>query len=166
MGRETGKVMKEYRRETVNHETGEVEVTENIQERVVSKEPSFVKLYLRDVMFLQDLSPSLNTVMYQLLSAMDYENMVVVNVGMKRIIAERVGLSFSSVNNAITAFVKGHLLERRETGVYRVNPYLFAKGDWKSIQKIRLEVIYSLEGKSLRTILNDDVEEVQSDSEG
>ena len=52
----------------------------------------------------------------------------------------------------MTDLVKGKVLFRVDKGVYRFNPYLFGKGDWQDIAKLRLEVNYDLKGKSFRTI--------------
>ncbi|KLV27094.1 replication/maintenance protein RepL, partial [Priestia megaterium] len=80
---------------------------------------------------------------------MSYGNQLVLNAALKRQIAEEIDLSVSSINNAITKFVKGELLERIDTGLYRVNPHLFGKGEWKDIAKIRLEVAFDSEGKTI-----------------
>ena len=80
---------------------------------------------------------------------MSYGNQLVVNAALKRQIAKELELSLSSINNAISKFVKGELLIREDTGLYKVNPHLFGKGDWKDIAKIRLEVVFDSEGKTI-----------------
>lgn len=104
------------------------------------REPNYIKLYLDTVLYLKDLPKGLNTILYALLKRMSYGNQLVLNAALKRQIAKEIELSVSSINNAITKFVKGELLERIDTGLYRVNPHIFGKGEWKDIAKIRMEV--------------------------
>jgi len=113
------------------------------------REPNYIKLYLDTVLYLKDLPKGLNTVLYALLKRMSYGNQLVLNAALKRQIAKEIELSVSSINNAITKFVKGELLERIDTGLYRVNPHIFGKGEWKDIAKIRLEVRFDSEGKTI-----------------
>ena len=47
-----------------------------------------------------------------------------------------------SIDNAITKLVKGNILKRISRGTYRANPYLFGKGDWQDIARLRLEINY------------------------
>jgi hypothetical protein len=162
---ETQRVQREFRREVVDETTGEVNLTEHITQSIVPREPDFIKLYLRDVMYLQDLPTSLNAILYQLLTWVDYEGSIIVNMARKKIISEQTKLSISTINNALSKFVKGKLLDRLDKGIYRANPYLFGKGDWKNIHRIRMQVTYSLAGKTIKAvIISDDAEEVQSDS--
>jgi hypothetical protein len=160
------RVIREYERETVDQVTGETQKIEHIKEMLLPREPDFIKLYLRDVMYLQDLPAGLSSVMYQLLTYMDYENLIPVNAGNKRIIAKRTGQAFNTVNNAISKLVKGRMLYRIDTGIYRVNPYLFGKGQWNGIHKIRMEISYGLEGRTIKSVIEDENgKEIQSDSE-
>lgn len=121
------------------------------EERTVNwgTEPNYIKLYLDDILYLSDLPKGLNSTLYALLKRMSYGNQLVINAALKRQIANEIGLSVSSINNAITKFVKGRLLERIDTGLYLVNPHLFGKGEWKDIAKIRLNVIFDSNGKTI-----------------
>ena len=101
------------------------------------------------ILYLTDLPKGLNGILYAFLKRMSYGNQLVVNAALKRQIAKELDLSMSSINNAITKFVKGDLLIREDTGLYLVNPHLFGKGDWKDIAKIRLEVTFDANGKSI-----------------
>ena len=59
----------------------------------------------------------------------------------------------SSINNAITDFVKGKILYRVDVGMYNFNPFLFGKGDWQDISRLRLEVNYDdIKGKTFKTV--------------
>lgn len=134
---------------TVTDENGVIRYQEEDLTVNWGKEPNYIKLYLDTVLYLKDLPKGLNTVLYALLKRMSYGNQLVLNAALKRQIAREIELSVSSINNAITKFVKGELLERIDTGLYRVNPHIFGKGEWKDIARIRLEVSFDSEGKTI-----------------
>lgn len=138
---------------TVQDEKGNIKSKETQQTLNWGKEPNYIKLYLDNILYLKDLPSGLNTVLLAFLKRMSYDNQIVLNAGIKRIIAKETELSVSSINNAITKFVKGDILKRIETGVYQVNPHLFGKGDWVDIAKIRLEVIFEPNGKSFNAVI-------------
>lgn len=134
---------------TVIDENGAIKQKEEDLTVNWGREPNYIKLYLDTVLYLKDLPKGLNTILYALLKRMSYGNQLVLNAALKRQIAKEIELSVSSINNAITKFVKGELLERIDTGLYRVNPHIFGKGEWKDIAKIRLEVFFDSEGKTI-----------------
>lgn len=122
------------------------------------QEPPFIKLYLQDVLYLSDLPKRHENILFELLKRATYageqEGMqVCLSAGIKRIIAKSLGLeNVRSINNSISALVKGKILYRAETGVYNFNPYLFGKGDWQDIARLRLEINYNdIQGKTFQT---------------
>ncbi|MBK3313464.1 MULTISPECIES: replication/maintenance protein RepL [Bacillales] len=134
---------------TVVNEDGQI--THQEEEKVINwgTEPNYIKVYLDTILYLKDLPKGLNSILYAFLKRMSYGNQLVVNAALKRQIAKELGLSLSSINNAISKFVKGELLIREDTGLYKVNPHLFGKGDWKDIAKIRLEVVFDPKRKTI-----------------
>lgn len=129
------------------------QITHQEEERTTNwgVEPNYIKVYLDTILYLKDLPKGLNGILYAFLKRMSYGNQLVVNAALKRQIAKELVLSLSSINNAISKFVKGELLIREDTGLYLVNPHLFGKGDWKDIAKIRLNVTFEAEGKTIMT---------------
>lgn len=130
-------------------ENGEIKYTEDTKTINWGAEPNFVKVYLDNILYLTDLPKGLNSTLYALLNRMSYGNQLVINAALKRQIAAEIDLSVSSINNAITKFVKGELLKRIDTGLYLVNPHLFGKGEWKDISRIRLNVTFDSSGKTI-----------------
>jgi len=130
-------------------ENGQVRESETTKTINWGKEPNYVKVYLEDILYLSDLPKGYNSVLWAFIKRMGYGNQLVLNAALKRMIAEEVNLSVSSVNNALTKFVKGNLLSRIDTGIYLVNPQLFGKGEWKDISKIRLSATYDLKGRTI-----------------
>ncbi|MGH0770026.1 replication/maintenance protein RepL, partial [Bacillus paranthracis] len=110
---------------TIVNEDGQI--THQEEEKVINwgTEPNYIKVYLDTILYLKDLPKGLNSILYAFLKRMSYGNQLVVNAALKRQIAKELGLSLSSINNAISKFVKGELLIREDTGLYKVNPHLF-----------------------------------------
>ena len=151
MARVTNTILKQ----TID-ENGQVRETEKNQTINWGKEPNYVKLYLDDILYLSDLPKGYNSILYAFIKRMGYGNQLVLNAALKRMIAEEIGLSVSSINNALSKFVKGKLLKRIDTGIYLVNPQLFGKGEWKDISKIRLSATYDLKGRTIMAEIEKD----------
>ena len=118
----------------------------------VPAEPPFVKMYLDTILYLKDLPKGHNPILMSILKRLPWANQeqdIALNAGIKRKIAKEVGCSVSKVNNAITDLVKGEVLFRIDVGVYQVNPHLFGRGEWNDIAKLRLEVTFDKNGKTI-----------------
>lgn len=138
-------------RTEVDGETGEMKQFEEEKTINYGSEPNFIKVYLNDLLYISDLPKGLNSVLYALLKRMSYGNQIVINASLKRQIGKEINRSVSTINNAITMFVKGKLLFRIDTGLYEVNSHIFGKGEWKDIAKIRMNVTFEPEGKTIMT---------------
>lgn len=116
-----------------------------------ASEPEYIKIYIKDIMYLADLPEGYTKILYSLLSQASWANdgmRVTVTAGLKRLMCKEVGFKNpQSITNAISQMTKGKILKRIETGVYALNPYLFGKGDWRDIEKLRLNVEYRLDGE-------------------
>lgn len=147
---------------TITNENGEVTYQEEEKTINWGTEPNYIKVYLDTILYLKDLPKGLNGILQAFLKRMSYGNQLVINAALKRQIAKELDLSLSSINNAITKFVKGDLLIREDTGLYLVNPHLFGKGDWKDIAKIRLEITFDANGKTIMS----EIEKKESKEKG
>lgn len=137
-------------------------------------EPSYIKLYLQDILYLSDIPNKHTQVLYELLKRSTYAGdkdgmQVIVNSYVKNCIKDKLGLkNVGSISNAITELVKGKILYRVGTGAYNFNPYLFGKGDWQDVSRLRLEVNYDdIKGKTFKTVCeyNDKKESGEGESE-
>lgn len=122
-------------------------------------EPPYIKLYLKDILYLTDIPNKHESVLYQLLKRMTYAGEkngmeVVVNSSLKRRIAKELGFkNIGSISNAITDLVKGKVLIRKDVGIYQFNSYFFGKGDWQDIANLRLEINYNeIEGRTFKAV--------------
>lgn len=145
----------------VDNQTGEIteqyESTTFTQER----EPNYVKLYLDHLVTIANLQGWTSKILYELIGSTSYANegqLVVVNSGLKKIIAEKLNMKTQSVTNAINSLKKENILIQRERGVFVLNPQFFGKGEWKDIAKLRYEVNLSSQGAKIHLI---DVEKTE-----
>ena len=139
--------------------TNEGELIEKHENYLIQydSEPNYIKLYLDTVLYISDLPKGYNSVLLCILKYMTYSNstnahggqVIYFNSTMKRDIAKELNVSVQRINQAISDFTKGKILERIDTGTYRVNPYLFGKGDWQDIVEIRMKVTFNAEGKTV-----------------
>jgi hypothetical protein len=145
----------------VNLETGELLKESTTTSKSVETEPDFVKLYLDDVLRLSNLPTVSNTILNQMLRYMNYENVITVTKFQKENIAQRLGVKVNTIEHAIGKFVKEGILTKVASGNYVANPYLFGKGKWANLRKLRLVVDYDAEGRSFHLLRNpEDVVEV------
>ena len=161
MKRVKRKVIKELQRtDVVDAETGEVKSSNEVRRTFsVSKEPAFVKMYLDDLGMLHGLSRSNISVLHSLLKHMNFADddipqAVLVNSFLKKqILMENPNLNHTqTVTNSISELKKAGILEELGRGAYRFNPFLFGRGEWKDIEKLReikVTLVYDETGKSM-----------------
>lgn len=164
MSTRQSKKVKEITERNINFQTGEIVTEMNHSVGSFETEPDFIKLYLKDILYLKDLPKGLNTILYQLIRLMNYDNEIVINSGIKRKIASTTGLAFNTINGAISDFVKGKILIRADKGIYKVNPYLFGKGRWEDIKRIRATIEYTLDGRTIHAEIIRDSEILSKES--
>ncbi len=142
----------QYVEKTIVDENGNTLKKESNTVYSVPTEPPYVKMYLDTILYLKDLPKGHNPILMSILKRLPWANQeqdIALNAGIKRKIAKEVGCSVSKVNNAITDLVKGEVLFRMDVGVYQVNPHLFGRGEWNDIAKLRLEVTFDKNGKTI-----------------
>ena len=147
---------------------GRIKLYHGVQNLVIS---SFIyKIYF----IFSDIPNKHTQVLYELLKRSTYAGdkdgmQVIVNSYVKNCIKDKLGLkNVGSISNAITELVKGKILYRVGTGAYNFNPYLFGKGDWQDVSRLRLEVNYDdIKGKTFKTVCeyNDKKESGESETD-
>ena len=136
-----------YKSTTINHETGEVKESTTVR-AVKGEEPSYIKLYLQDISYLYGLPATAGDLMHELLQYVTYGTQeIMLNSTAKKRIAEVTGMSPRTLDNRLQELAKSGIIHRVATGTYLLNPYLFGKGDWKTISSLRnknihLQIIY------------------------
>lgn len=140
------KIIRQQTETIVNIETGEISKTTDLQESYVEQEPAFVKMYVQDIVRLNDLPNAAGTILNVLIQNMSYGNIVVLIKPIKTRIVEATGFSESTIKKSISDLNKAGILIRKERAVYLVDPTLFGRGAWKDIKKLRMIIDYNHDG--------------------
>lgn len=148
-------------------ETRVVDESGVVKEQIVNRtiehngNPLYVMLYLSDILYLSDMPKQYLAVTLALLKRLRYAGdedglCVALLPKVKRDICKELGWDvMKSLDNALSKLVKGKILERVDRGLYRFNPYLFGRGDWQDIDRIRLEVVYDIKGRTFQSVLEE-----------
>lgn len=148
--------------ETIIKDFENNEIKETITDKVIvwKSEPSYIKLYLQDILYLSDMPKGYEKILFELLKHTCYadekEGMRInLSSGIKKQIAKKLDIkNVRSINNALSDLVKGKVLYRIDTGLYQLNPYLFGKGNWNDISKLRTEIDYDeIKGRTFKTVI-------------
>ena len=135
------------------------------------EEPPYIKVYFEDILYLRNISKKYFSVMYALLKRISYAGdeypmCVIVNKAIKKAICDEIGWKNPvSIDNAIQVFMKGGIIRRVERGVYQFNPFLFGRGKWSEVAKLRLSVNYDRNGRTFEAKIDDNTETVHSEEE-
>jgi hypothetical protein len=145
------KILQVVETHMVDHETGTVKESTTEQVVRIPAEPPYVKLYLEDLGRLLDLPAGPRDILYSLARKMDYDGLISLTAAGRQRIADAHGLKIQTLNNYLSTLVKRDVLKLIGRGEFEMNPQLFAKGDWREIQRRRaaftLTVTYSADGK-------------------
>ena len=143
----------EFRVIEVDNQSGEVTkdtTTETIISKKTEAEPPYIKEYITDISALTGLTNMEEKILRHLLQMMDYENRIIVTPSKRKAIADIIEVKPDSVRKACTSISNKGLLVKEDTYTFMANPYLFARGSWKSIKELRMTVRYSVEGKTIQ----------------
>jgi len=154
-----GRVRKES---IMDAQTGEEMVSYKTSTFNTGKEPMYVKIYIKDILYLSDLQPNLVAIVMALLKRVGFAGedqglCVNVNKYAKETICKEIGWEHpTSVDNAIQKLIKGKILYRVARGVYRFNPHLFGRGNWADISVLRMQVNYDdINGRTFKTVFEE-----------
>lgn len=142
---------------TIVDENGVVKQSRSNQVKTWGEEPAYIKLYLKDLMYLSDMPKQYAELTMSLLKRVSYagdaDGLCVTLVSRtKKAICEELGWkNVSSLDNALQKLLKGKIIFRVDRGIFRMNPNLFGKGDWQDISRLRMEVGYDITGKTFST---------------
>lgn len=125
--------------------TGEVisEVKEVV--KMQEKEPDYIKLYLDCVCTFKGLNKALSPILVAFCSYMTWadskheKQVIFMNKYTKNAVANDVGVTIDRVNQALRDIAKSDIFRKIEgsRGVYEVNPFIIARGQWSDIKTLR-----------------------------
>lgn len=143
-------------------ENGEIIKTERITTKYVEREPDYIKLYIKDILKLSDISNANNSILYAILKRLNYQNEVFL---LKHVIDEisfELKLKEITIRKAIAALSEKNILIKKSRGCYLVSPYLFGRGKWEDIRSIRLNLVYDERGRHIYNVKIDREEIINS----
>ncbi len=136
-----------YEETEIDNETGEVIRRKTSLQ--FTKEPAYVKLYfdcLGVVIKNDGLNECLNDMLLEVLKFANYadeEQIVTLTAYQKEQICKKTGKSLSRLEQAITTWTKNKVLIRVSRGTYKINPWIFGKGEWRDISNLRAKFDFS-----------------------
>lgn len=156
-------------------EDGVVKQQSRTIRQVRKSEPPYIKTYLEDICYLNSIPHYCHNVLRVLmsLSTVNYadegdnqEQGMIINITpyIRQLAMQKLGVKNSqSISNALTQLIQGGVLIRLGSGSYRLNPYLFGRGDWNDIAKLRLTVDYDF--LKQRKVMNAKIEKESASKE-
>jgi len=124
----------------INHETGEIKEKEEKKVIKIPREDEYIKIYIKTVGVIHNLPNSADKILFEILKYVNYDNRIIITKPVKENIAKRLNISLSRVNNYLSSLNKKNILIREDRGMYILNPYIFGKGNWYNIYKLREEL--------------------------
>ena len=149
--------------QTIDKNTGEIIEISKTNVFKVDREPDYIKMYISDIIRLNDLPSGTSAILLELVSQMGYNNIIPAYKPIKELTAKKLGISLNYLNKAIQTFYEKGLFIRVARGVYMADPDLFARGKWEDIKELRLVIEYKnkQEKKGIRKLKSNISEEVQ-----
>lgn len=124
--------------------TGEV-TDKDINKRVIKvpRTPDFLMLFTKHITYLEQLGKTDNSVLFVILSHyVGQKNLVFLSPQVRKKISAELELDISSVNKAIkNLLIKEVIVTDTDSFMY-LNPFLFGKGNFDEIKKLRQELIF------------------------
>lgn len=144
---EKQKIIYEKEIDVIDTLTGEIITRTNEVVKTVEKEPPFIKLYLNTMLEFQGIKNISVDILISFCNYITYANNkqmeIYFNKRNKEEIAKNHKMSVSMVNKYITKCIEANIFFKTDCrGVYLVNPFLIAKGEWKNIKLLRTEFDY------------------------
>lgn len=134
-------------------DTGEIKKRVNTVVKAFNVEPDYVKVYLQDICYFNDIPKSQMDVLFHLLKHLNYENCIVITSRIRKEIAERLNIGPQTLSNKINKLAKSQMIKIVGRNEYEVNPNFFGRGEWQKVMSRRetgdftLEIKYDKDGK-------------------
>lgn len=137
-------IVYEERTQVRDNITGEI-VDKDINKRVIKvpRTPDFLMLFTKHITYLEQLGKTDNSVLFVILSHyVGQKNLVFLSPQVRKKISVELGLDISSVNKAIKNLLTKEIIVTDSDSFMYLNPFLFGKGNFDEIKKLRQELIF------------------------
>ena len=130
------------------NEVGEIIETEKEQIINFQKTDDFIMTFTKDLGYLKNLSKGEIVLFFGLLQIVNNNNEIILNAGIKKRMSENFDIKLESINVLLSQLVKKNMiLKTDEMGVYLLNVFLFGKGKWTDIKKMRMLIEWDFKEK-------------------
>lgn len=140
----------------LNHTTGEVfEKNEEIRLKAKTREEFFL-VFVNNFRYLTDVPKmSLKVLASILTHYVTWNNEILLNVTSRKDLAEKSGTTVAVVYKSISNLIENGIFVKQNSRLF-LNPYIFSRGTWNDIQKMRQEIVfdYDFEKLEAKTSLN------------
>ena len=148
-------IVQQTKRTTTDQEGNEV-VEEKEQVIRFPKTADFVMAFTKDLGYMRELTRGEMLTMFGLLQIVNRNNEIILNMEIKKRIAEEYGLKVSSFDVFLSGLKKKNVIVQNGRGCYLLQPNLFGKGNWTDIKKLRMAIEWDFENKTKRMALEAD----------
>lgn len=151
VGNKEGSILLKKERETINHQTGELILKEDLKISKEKNREKFIKVFIDNLDYIiEALKPIEKSIFFVLMHQMNYHNIISLNSTIRKTIQISLGLSQSAVSKGINALIEKKVLLKVEKEnaekfhisfwtdkEYLINPQLIGSGSFKELSKIR-----------------------------
>lgn len=136
--------------ETVIHTEGDKTVSKTVRQSYkMDTEDSYVKVYLEGLDYIKDIPKDCFALLCKLMEYCTYAEPtkadgtndsfhINIMTSRKRRLADELGYkNLNSISNLLTELVDGGVLFRLDKSCYRLNPWLFGRGEWSHMIAVR-----------------------------
>lgn len=132
-----------------NTEGGQLKTKSGYQHFKLDTEDSYVKVYLEGLNYIRDMPRDCFALLCKLMEYCTYAEPtkedgtndsfhISLMTSRKKRLAEELGYqNVKSVSNLLTELIDGNVLARLDRSCYRLNPWLFGRGEWVFMVEIR-----------------------------
>lgn len=133
----------------INTENGQIVSKTSHQHFKLDTEDSYVKVYLEGLNYIRDMPKDCFALLCKLMELCTYAEPTEPNgtndsfhinlmTSRKKRLADELGYKTTKpISNLLTELVDGGVLFRLDRGTYRLNPWLFGRGDWANMVAVR-----------------------------
>lgn len=134
---------------TIDKSTGEIIEHKAETVRSGKREPDYVKVYLKDLLYVLNVPGVKTDIVLALCRLLTYDNQIILNKAIKMDVAKGLNIKLNTLEQSVSKLVREGILIRKATGLYYANPFYIARGDWSDIAELRMLIKYSSEGKKV-----------------
>lgn len=133
--------------------------------RMAEPEPKYVKCYLHDISILHRVQRFTESIMWEMLKLMEYNNEIPLPGERKKEICRKLEIykndpvrglipNTNIIDQNIIKLIKAGLFYKKGVGVFVANSNFFGKGKWEDIKNISMTIGYSEDGRQINTEIN------------